>query len=186
MPYDNNTPLPTDTIASTTDPIRNNFAFIQTDLQEEHSFNSNLAGVAEGAHKKVSMPNLVGAPALPAGTDGMYYVLAGQAKYLDNASRVYNLTLGDRSANGYQWIGRCLIQWGIVSSITSGTVTYPIAFPQSVFNIQSTVTYSTLDLPNSAANVYVVKSTTTPLTKFNWYYRGSGNGTGFYWMAIGH
>lgn len=88
MAYTNNVPQGNQTIASTTDPIRNNFAFIQTDLQVEHSFNNNAPGVAEGVHLQASMPHLSPTPsgALPTGTTGIYYMRSGTPRFYDGTN----------------------------------------------------------------------------------------------------
>ncbi len=86
MTYTNNVPQANQTIASTTTPIRNNFAFIQNDLQVEHQFNNNNPGQAEGTHIKASMPNVADPVALPAGTNGTYYVGASLPKFYNGTS----------------------------------------------------------------------------------------------------
>ena len=92
MSYTPNVPQANQTIASTTTPIRNNFTFINTDLQVEHTFNGNTAA-AEGTHRKCSMPGIA-TPSLPAGCDGSYYVsnTTSNAKYV-NASNNYTLSI---------------------------------------------------------------------------------------------
>lgn len=87
MPYTPNTPQGNNTIASTTDLIRDNFGFIETDLQAEHSFNNNSPGVAEGSHLQASMPHIT-APsgALPAGTTGIYYMRSGTPRFYDGTT----------------------------------------------------------------------------------------------------
>lgn len=92
MPYDNNVPLASDVIANTTDPIRNNFAFLQTDLQFDHSFNGNLAGVAEGAHGKCSMPSISLSPALGTLVSGVYFVNSSLAYFYDGTTN-WNLNM---------------------------------------------------------------------------------------------
>lgn len=86
MPYTRNVPQQNQTIASTTDPIRNNFMFLEDDLQVEHSFNGNIVGVAEGVHKQCSMQSQALSPTLPAGTNGMYFVNGTDARYYDNTN----------------------------------------------------------------------------------------------------
>ncbi len=86
MPYTNNVPQANQTIASTTTPIRNNFAFIETDAQVEHCFNALPIGQAEGTHIKASMPNTALSPALPMGTTGIYFVSSALAYYYDGTT----------------------------------------------------------------------------------------------------
>ena len=92
MSYTPNVPQANQTIASTTTPIRNNFTFINADLQVEHTFNGNTAA-AEGTHTKCSMPGIA-TPSLPAGCDGSYYVsnTTSNAKYV-TASNNYTLSI---------------------------------------------------------------------------------------------
>lgn len=86
MVYTNNVPQGNQTIASTTTPIRNNFAFIETDLQAEHSFNGNVPGLTEGAHKFCSMPNRALSPAIPPGANGIYFVSSGKPYFYDGTT----------------------------------------------------------------------------------------------------
>lgn len=95
MPYTNAVPQANQTIASTTNPIRNNFVFIQTDLQEEHVFNGNgVPTQAEGTHIKASMANIADPASLPTATNGTYYVSGGQPKF-------YNGTVNFLSMNQF-------------------------------------------------------------------------------------
>jgi hypothetical protein len=101
MPYDNNVPLVTQTIAQTTGPIHDNFAFIQTQQQVEHIFNGNtpFGPQAEGTHIVTSMPNQTVDPSsLPAGCAGIYYVLNNQPKFYDGTT-AYFLQVGTREEN---------------------------------------------------------------------------------------
>lgn len=86
MTYTPSVPQGNKTIASSTDPIRNNFTFIQTDMRVEHSFNGNVGGLAEGVHLKASMPNRALSPALPAGTNGIYFVSSGKPYFYDGSN----------------------------------------------------------------------------------------------------
>lgn len=112
MAYTNNVPQGNQTIASTTDPIRNNFAFIETDLQVEHSFNGNAPGVAEGVHLLASMPNRALSPALPAGTNGIYFVSSGLSYFYD----------GTRNWNLNQWEAMLSGSYTPTSSSTYNTI----------------------------------------------------------------
>lgn len=72
MPYTPDTPQGSDTIASTTDPIRNNFGFLKDGLNVDHNFVD--ANPAAMYHKQVSMPAQGISPTLPAGTVGAYFI----------------------------------------------------------------------------------------------------------------
>jgi len=84
MVYTNNVPQGNQTIASTTDPIRNNFAFIETAINQEHNFDATDA--TKTYHKKASMPNLALSPALPAGTNGVYFVNGGNPYFYNGTT----------------------------------------------------------------------------------------------------
>lgn len=86
MTYTPNVPQVNQTIAQTTNPIRDNFTFIETDARVEHSFNGNAPGVAEGAHLRASMPNQADPGSLPAGTNGQYYVNTARPKFYDGTT----------------------------------------------------------------------------------------------------
>lgn len=111
MTYTPNVPQANQTIASTTTPIRQNFQFIETDLQVEHSFNGNSAA-AEGTHLKASMPNQADPGSLPAGTNGQYYVGSAKPKFYDGTTARF-LQMATLEEN---------ISTGTVALTTSNTV----------------------------------------------------------------
>lgn len=88
MAYDNNVPQANQTIAQTQPIINGNFAYIQQHLQDEHDFNGNVPAAVTGVHKQASMPNRIGGDpvALPAGTNGMYYVNGGIPKFYNGTT----------------------------------------------------------------------------------------------------
>lgn len=191
MTYTPNTPQGNQTVAATQSPILNNFTFLDNAINQEHNF--DVSDATKTYHKQASMPNRAHPVALPAGTNGMHYVNGGQARYYDGTN-YSQLTGALASANGYQWIGSVLLQWGFVngnlSSLGTGQVTFPVAFPTAPFSIQTTPYFNTASSTNSAGTVFVrntVSSPSSPLpATFNWLYNGSGGATGFYWMAIGN
>ena len=87
------------------------------------------------------------------------------------------------SQNGYERLPSGLImQWGIAASMAGGenrTITYPIAFPNSVFNIQTTINsdYDT----NEIAFVYNINTSNFVMANSN-----PGSLLGVYWSAIGY
>lgn len=88
MSYTPNVPQANQTIASTTTPIRNNFTFINTDLQVDHSFNGNSTG-AEGTHLQCRMKGQASPPALLTNNNGAYYVdtsTPGNAQFWDGTN----------------------------------------------------------------------------------------------------
>jgi hypothetical protein len=85
MVYTNNTPQATQTIASTQPLIQDNFAFLDTGLQQEHNFTAAGTG-SDMYHLKASMPNQVDPGSIPAGTNGQYYVSGGLPKFFNTAA----------------------------------------------------------------------------------------------------
>lgn len=88
--YTNNTPQATQTIASTQPLILDNFAYLDTSIGTEHNF--DITDPTKTYHKQASMPNRADPGALPAGTNGMYYVGAGLPKYF--GAQVNFISLG--------------------------------------------------------------------------------------------
>lgn len=91
MAYTPDVPQGNQTIASTTDLIRNNFEFLQAQQQQEHVFNGdppNLPGAINGIHLRASMPNQADPITLPTGSNGMYYVSGGQPKFYNGAPSI--------------------------------------------------------------------------------------------------
>lgn len=132
MAYTNNVPQGNQTIASTTDPIRNNFAFIQTDLQVEHSFNNNSPGVAEGVHLKASMPHLSPTPsgALPTGTSGMYYVRSGTPRFYDGTDN-WQIQITKQPQNVITGVVALTTSYTTVFTLPSFTYGYYLIAPTS-------------------------------------------------------
>jgi len=185
MAYTQNVPQATQRISTTQPIIEANFQFLQTALGEEHNFNAGGTG-SDMYHLQASMPNLGGAPALPSGTDGMYYVESANARFWDGTT-VCKMTEGSAVALGYQYLGRVLMQWGVIAPggtlPTSGTVTFNTPFASSVFNIQMT-----LIAPGggtSTSNTISPRTGSITTSQFTYNYTGTTSYVGFYWMAIG-
>lgn len=67
---------------------------------------------------------------------------AAQGKALNDA-----LNNGNQSANGYQWIGKTLIQWGIFTSTnTQSDLVFPLAFPNALLSITGNLNSNTPDV----------------------------------------
>lgn len=182
MAYTNNVPQGNQTIASTTDPIRNNFAFIETSINQEHNFDATDA--TKTYHLQASMPDKMATPALPAGTNGIYYVQAGEARFVTNGGDVCQFSLGVASQLGYQWVGRSLMQWGVVNLPGTGSVTFNIAFPTNVFNIQCTPISPLAG--TSQDHVVGIKLGTANAAGFQFNWNGTTSYPAFYWFAVGN
>jgi hypothetical protein len=79
MAYTVSVPLPNQKIAATQAPIQANFAFINSAMQDNHTFNGNpIAGEADGSHQRLDFPNQVSdIGVLPSGIAAVEYCKGG-------------------------------------------------------------------------------------------------------------
>jgi hypothetical protein len=104
------------------------------------------------------------------------------------------LTGGSAATNGYQWIGGVLIQWGVITGIStpsnsnaSGSVTFTstapagVAFPNNCFGVQLTSFLSSAPGGAWSSGISAYNA-----TGFSWYTRGSSALTQLNWFAIGN
>ena len=84
MTYTNNVPQGSQQISATTQPIQNNFGYIDTAMKINHTWdstggNNDLAGEANGSHQKLNFPNqpspITGS--LPTGIAAIQYCSGG-------------------------------------------------------------------------------------------------------------
>lgn len=85
MAYTPAVPQGNQTIAATQAPILTNFTFLQTAIGQDHNFDVTGSG-SNCYHNKASMPNIVTPVALPAGTNGIYFVKNNSPKFTNAAS----------------------------------------------------------------------------------------------------
>ena len=111
--------------------------------------------------------------------------VTGNSATVTNGVYTTNFTGSNQSlgTSGYQKLpGGLIMQWGDTGSMSGGqnlTVTYPIAFPNAVFNVQTTVIVSTDT--NEIAFVNSVGTSTFVVANSN-----PGSITGVYWLAFGY
>ncbi len=111
--------------------------------------------------------------------------VTGNSGTVTNGVYTTNFTGGNQSlgTSGYQKLpGGLIMQWGNTGALSGGqnlTVTYPIAFPNAVFNVQTTVIVSTDT--NEIAHVYSVGTSTFVVANSN-----PGSVDGVYWLAFGY
>lgn len=91
MAYTSNVPQANQQIAATQAPINSNFTFLSNGIGQEHNFNAASSG-SDMYHKQASMPNKADPVALPAGTNGMYYVNGGVPKFYNTSAQFIQLT----------------------------------------------------------------------------------------------
>jgi len=105
--------------------------------------------------------------------------------FLTGANRLMQLTrnfVPVASANGYTYLaGGLILQWGNFNPNISTVVTFPIAFPANVFNIQLTGSASN----NSTFRNGVATGTLTN-TGFTWQGTVDSHWTPIYYMVIGN
>lgn len=115
--YDDNVPQATQTIAQTQPIINENFVFIKGAIGQEHNFDD--ADDTNTYHLQASMPNMADPVALPAGTNGMYYVSGGLPKYY-NGTQVGGAVVLPILAAG-QFNGVSGLSWRSSFNINTGT-----------------------------------------------------------------
>ena len=111
--------------------------------------------------------------------------VTGNSATVTNGVYTTNFTGSNQSlgTNGYQKLpGGLIMQWGVAASMAGGenrTITYPIAFPNGVFNIQTTINsnYDTTEI----AYVYNINTSNFVMANSN-----PGSLLGVYWSAIGY
>ena len=103
---------------------------------------------------------------------------------------------------GYQFLpGGLIIQWGFIKGThgsdnhfnpgDSGSVTFPLAFPNRIFTVNTTMNYNTdTGSVPASTSAFIISldyaPTGTTQTGFNWTASGSGGSyTVFYWTALG-
>ena len=118
-------------------------------------------------------------------TDGSTYyrVLSNNAPVVNTftTSNTFQLGTTSEAANGYTRLsGGLIMQWGTVSvNSTSGDVTFPIAFPNNLWNVQVTPEGGTYD---ASYFLQVVASNTTQASINS----GNGSAISVYYTAIGN
>jgi len=186
-----------ETKATIRDNIDGNFQVFSVDHQDQNE-------TSAGTHTKVSLKETTGTttPTLPpnilgGGFETLYSQPAGSAPLGPLGEIFYSRGGGagiqltgpgtpNGAANGNTFLaGNILIQWGIVNSTTSGTVTYTSAnlgFQSAVYGIFTQPFYSG-SAPNGTATVAIKKNT---ILSFDWtFITNSGAYNGFYWVVIG-
>ncbi len=120
--------------------------------------------------------NGVTTPFIPANGDDQLYSL-------NSAGVLSQLTGRLSSGNGYAWIGGILLQWGTFSmgsNIHSQGVSYPVAFPNTVF--MPAVIGSTSNDPAQVAGVNLSSVSTSGFTA----YRTGNSNLNYTYIAIGN
>lgn len=184
--YNSNIPAANNDPSQDQPLMQTNYASIANVLAIDHVAFSNNQG---GYHKKVTFNANIGAPGIGSGVSVLYSASVNGAASLaiQNALGSYAITGLNPSigASGYTCLpGGLILQWGFSNSPNSsvGTpITFPIAFPTNVFNIQVTVVMT--GSITTKQNAIIVSPT---VTGFSWAVSSTSNVSGGYWMAIGN
>lgn len=134
--YTNNVPQGNQRIADTQVPIQANFGFLQTAIGTEHNFNTT--DPTKTYHLQASMPNQAVNPAIPAGTNGVYYVSGNSPRFkssLGDGSLLFPnayIQFNGNGANGPLNAGgnsiRSSFNINAAASTKNGTGDYTITF----------------------------------------------------------
>lgn len=196
MTYSPQPPNSGGTLVGTRDTIRGNFEIIQNRFNDNHvDFNDGA-----GKHKFLQMPEQASAPTTAADEAGFYAKVGtnpaqanlffrgesdGYEYQLTKAIQAETATFG-ATDNGWTMLpGGLLMQYGIVTNPgTSGTVTFPFAYPSGNAPWSIFLQLRHASAGNESATV---KQDVLP-TSTNFQYRttSSGASTRMYWMAIGN
>ena len=113
---------------------------------------------------------------IPPNGDTQLYSLTGMGG-------LSQLTGNNASANGYNWVGGILLQWGSTTAVansSSTTVTFPVTFPTAVFSVQATVVTN----DNSSIRFSILNNASP--SGFVTSQTSSAHFTRLYWFAIGN
>ncbi len=147
-------------------------------------FNVNNSGY----HKVIHMTTQTLDPVTTA-TFGQLYtksvtinaIIDNQLFYKTGLGTISQLTGGNQVANGYQYIGGILMQWGVkLAPGSSGSVVFPTPFPAACFNVSIT---QRRDGSNSTQGMYI--NGIPSQSGFN-YNGSSSSDEAIYWIAIGN
>lgn len=143
--YTNNVPQANQQISTTQTPIQNNFDYIQKAVGQEHNFVANDTDPTHTYHLLASMPNRALSPALPAGTNGVYFVSGGIAYFYDGTLNYPLSPFCVRAAVNFDGVpGSPTIRSSFnVTSVTKNgtgdyTINFTTALPSNNYLVQCT------------------------------------------------
>lgn len=165
----------------------------------------NLTRSGVGAIYANTPANIVGVNQVIAGlytpdatvtsTDTQLFNITGQGLI---SQLTASLTTDTITSDGWQWVGAVLLQWGFVSSTSSGTskivifkdrITGAIPFPNNCFFVGATLLSSNAVTPLNIFNSGItIVSPSVTKDGFTCVFSSTAGGTGkgFYWFAIGN
>jgi hypothetical protein len=192
LTYYNNIPAATDQISLSQPQIQTNFGSIDSLIQVDHA---TFASTNAGFHNKITFPVQPSAPSFALGNIGLYSFLNPTTTVnelyitLQDGTRV-PMSASSKAGVGYTYLpSGLLIQWGTALGKGNVAVGFPIAFPHSTLNIQTTCTVSSTSTDPNVVGITSNESS----TGFNLYIvtRDAANtpapfNTNIAWVAIGY
>jgi hypothetical protein len=178
--------------------IQNNFAQLDTTFGVDHvkySVASNngyhtvvhlLTQASNPTSTLVAGQLFTKVPVVPSGGDSQLF-------YETANGGVEQISGSAASVNGYGWFSGILMQWGQYTAsgganlTATGTITFPVSFPNNGFNVQITF----IGTSSSGQSIQFNGFTTDMSSKvngFNWKFTGGSTNSysGFFWTAIGN
>jgi hypothetical protein len=102
MPWNENWPIGSASVRANQPTGQQNTTYIQSTLRNDHYYNEDAT--KDGYHKKASMPNFGSTPGIPAGSNGVYYVLTNgseqEARYTTGVSTSFHLNIWTQQLRG--------------------------------------------------------------------------------------
>ena len=156
MVYTNNVPQSNQRIADTQPLIQANFGFLEDAIGQEHNFNAT--DPTQTYHLQASMPNEADPSALPDGTNGIYYVGAGQPKFY-NANGAFFLT--PSTAYSYVVSATGVVLLGFPTNAPKLIYTVPINSSGTIYIFGASNTVYLMGNFNSSSTTVNIHSTNT-------------------------
>lgn len=194
MSFTANIPASGQSLGNSRTQVLNNFAVLRSTIAVNHyDVNDATNG---GKHKFVTMPPQVSSPATLLNELTLFTktLTSGAALfYTRDNNTAFDVQLTTSAiaaptvaANGETFIpGGIIIKWGFEDNVGTGTVSFPVAFPNNCFNVWTTA-YFTGSTPLSLPATVNVRNPSLT-TGFVWTMKRDSNSyTGFYWMAMGN
>ena len=124
MPWNSTWPNGATSVRANQPTGQQNTTYVETTVKKDHYFNEDAT--KDGYHKKASMPTFGSTPSLPAGTDGVYYVLTNgsekEARYTNAASTSYHLNIWSQQLRGSFTSGALNSNFTLVSGIPANAI----------------------------------------------------------------
>lgn len=188
MTFDSSKPNSNESPSQFPAQAQTNWSRIEAIVSADHQWN-DAADASDGKHNKARFPEQASAPSTAANEVALYSKEANSISELymrrESDGNEIQMTTGavSAAASGYSFLpGGVIIQWGKKTSPgTSGTITFPIAFPNACFSISFGMIRNA---SSSTQSLYVNSASAIGPTSFA--YTNTSSNTDFFWTAIGN